>query len=72
METDKRPLQKKSRIFASRIVKMYKYLCTEHQEFIMSKQLLRSGTSIGANIAESQFAISSGDFLFTVSTLYTL
>ena len=37
--------------FALRIIKLYKYLCEEKKEFIMSKQVYRSGTSIGANIA---------------------
>lgn len=41
---------------------MYKYLHS-HQEFVLSKQILRSGTSIGANIAESECAISKKDFL---------
>ena len=53
----------KSRSFAVRIVKLYKYLCTEQKEFVMSKQLLRSGTSIGANLAEAEYAISRADFL---------
>lgn len=42
---------------------MYKYLCDEKKEFVLSKQLLRSGTSIGANIAEANCAISKKDFL---------
>ena len=54
---------KKSKKFAVRIVNLYKYLCEEKNERIMSKQLLRSGTSIGANIAESECAISESDFL---------
>ena len=53
----------KSKKFAVRIVKLYKYLCNEKSEFVLSKQLLRSGTSIGANIAESECAISEKDFL---------
>ena len=53
----------KSKKFAVRIVKLYKYLCDEKKEFVLSKQLLRSGTSIGANIAESECAISKNDFL---------
>jgi len=40
--------------FAVRIVKLYKYLCDTKKEFVLSKQLLRCGTSIGANISESQ------------------
>ena len=57
----------KSKKFAIRIVKLYKYLCNEKHEFVLSKQLLRSGTSIGANIAESECAISKKDF---VSKIY--
>ena len=53
----------KSKKFAVRIVKLYKYLCNEKSEFVLSKQLLRSGTSIGANIAESECAIFEKDFL---------
>ncbi|WP_418816831.1 four helix bundle protein [Pseudoruminococcus massiliensis] len=53
----------KSKKFAVRIVKLYKYLCDEKKEYVLSKQLLRSGTSIGANIAESECAISEKDFL---------
>ena len=53
----------KSKRFAIRIVKLYKYLCDEKKEVVLSKQLLRSGTSIGANIAESNSAFSKKDFL---------
>ena len=53
----------KSKRFAVRIVNLYKYLCDEKKEYVLSKQLLRSGTSIGANIAESECAISGKDFL---------
>ena len=42
---------------------LYKYLCNEKKEYVLSKQVLRSGTSIGANIAESECAISERDFL---------
>ena len=52
-----------SRNFALRIIKMYKFLVNDKKEFVMSKQILRSGTSIGANIAESQAAFSKKDFL---------
>lgn len=57
----------KSKRFAVRIVNLYKYLCDEKKEFVLSKQILRSGTSIGANIAESECAISDKDF---VSKIY--
>jgi len=49
--------------FALRIVNLYKYLCNDKQEYVMSKQLLRCGTSIGSNIAESEHAQSKADFL---------
>lgn len=61
--TLKKPLKVKSRSFAIRIVKLYKYLQTEKSEYVLLKQLLKSGTSIGANIAESECAISKKDFL---------
>lgn len=48
--------------FALRIVKLFKVLTKERQEYVMSKQLLRSGTSIGANVTEGQYAISKADF----------
>ena len=53
----------KSKKFAIRVVKLYNYLCDEKKEFVLSKQLLRSGTSIGANIAEANSAFSKKDFL---------
>ena len=53
----------KSFQFALRIVNLHKYLRKHHNEFILSKQLLRSGTSIGANICEAQQAQSRPDFL---------
>lgn len=49
--------------FAVRIVNLYKFLCSEKKEYVLSKQILRSGTSIGANISEAQAAISKKDFL---------
>ena len=49
--------------FAIRVVKLYKYLYNDKKEFVLSKQLLRSGTSIGANINESQEAQSKNDFI---------
>jgi len=53
--------------FALRIIKMYKYLCEEKHEYDMSKQLYRSGTSIGANIAESNNAQSTADYISKLS-----
>jgi four helix bundle protein len=55
--------------FAIRVVKAYKYL-NEKQEFILSKQLLRSGTSVGVNIAEANGAISDSDFSAKLSIAY--
>ena len=55
-------LEEKSFNFAIRIVNLNKYLIDKQREFVMSKQILRSGTSIGANIAEAQFAQSKADF----------
>ena len=56
--------------FAIRIVNAYKYLIEEQKEFILSKQLLRSGTSIGANLAEANGAISTSDFSAKISVAY--
>ena len=56
----------KSMAFAIRIVRLYKYLCEEKKECIISKQILRSGTSIGANLAEAECAISKKDFLLKI------
>ena len=53
----------KSKKFAVRIVNLYKYMCSEKNEYVLSKQILRSGTSIGANLAESECAMSKKDFL---------
>ena len=60
-------LLNKSFKFSIRIVKLYKYLCEEKKEYILSKQLLRCGTSIGANINESQEAQSKNDFISKLS-----
>ena len=57
----------KSFDFAVRIVRLYKYLCDEQKEYVISKQLLRSGTSIGANINEAQAGQSKKDFIAKVS-----
>ena len=57
----------KSEEFALRIIEIYRYLQDSRREFIMSKQLLRSGTSIGANIAESVYAQSRPDFVTKLS-----
>ena len=59
--------RKKSFDFAIRIVRLYRYLCEKKKEFVLSKQLLRSGTSIGANVAEAQQAQSKADFVSKIS-----
>ena len=55
-------IEEKSFDFAVRIVKLYRHLNNKKKEFTLSKQLLRSGTSIGANVTEAQKAQSSADF----------
>lgn len=55
-------IEVKSFDFAIRIVKLYKYLCEEKKEYVLSKQLLRSGTSIGANVSEAQRGQTKPDF----------
>ena len=53
----------KSKAFAIRIVRMYKWLTQEQREFVLSKQCLRSGTSIGANVHEGMMARSKAEFI---------
>lgn len=60
-------LKDKTLLFAIRIVNLYKYLTSEHKEFILSKQLLRSGTSVGAMIREAEFGQSKLDFIHKLS-----
>lgn len=55
-------IEKKSFEFAVRIVKLYQYLSNDKKEYVLSKQLLRSGTSIGANVSEAERAQSQADF----------
>ena len=52
----------KSKAFALRIINLHKYLCNEKKEYVLSKQLLKSGTSIGANVKEGIRAQSKADF----------
>jgi four helix bundle protein len=56
-------LREKSYQFALRIIKLYKFISIEKKEFVLSKQILRSGTSIGANIEEANQAQSKTDFI---------
>lgn len=60
-------IKDKSFLFAIRIVKLSKVLVEEHKEYIISKQLLLSGTSIGANVRESEHAESKADFIHKLS-----
>jgi len=55
-------VERKSFLFAVRIVKLHQYLNASKKEYVLSKQLLRAGTSIGANIAEAEQAQSKADF----------
>ena len=67
MERKESPLRTKSEDFAIRIIRLYQYLTKDKNEYVMSKQIYRSGTSIGANIAESRNAQSSADFISKLS-----
>lgn len=65
-------IQEISYDFACRIIRLYQFLNEEadHKEYVMSKQILRSGTSIGANVREAQHAQSDADFLSKLSIAY--
>jgi four helix bundle protein len=69
MEKDN-PILKKSFAFAVRVVKPYKYLIEEKKEFTLAKQILRSGTSVGANIEEAIGGYSKKDFRAKMSISY--
>ena len=60
-------IKEKSFSFALEVIQIYKKLSSEKKEFVMSKQLLRSGTSIGANIREAEYAQSKADFINKLS-----
>ena len=67
MERKESVLKNKSESFAKRIIKLYQYLMNVKHETVISKQIYRSGTSIGANIAESRYAQSELDFISKLS-----
>jgi four helix bundle protein len=67
MNEKQNPLKDKSFQFALRTIKLYKHLIEKKKEYVISKQLLRSGTSIGANIREAQNAQSKADFIHKLS-----
>lgn len=69
-DRDKSVVYQKAYSFSIRIVKLYKYLCEQKKEYVLSKQILRCGTSIGANIAEANGAISNNDFSSKMSIAY--
>ena len=60
-------IAEKSMVFAVRVVGLYRYLCEKKRECVMSKQVLRSGTSIGANVREANSAQSKADFIAKMS-----
>ncbi|MCL4539055.1 MAG: four helix bundle protein [Bacteroidetes bacterium] len=66
----KNVIQDKSFEFAVQIVESYQFLAATKREFVLSKQLLRSGTSIGANVSEAEGAISKADFSNKISIAY--
>lgn len=69
MKTDNQ-IQIKSYAFALRIVKLYRYLIEEKKEFVLSKQILRSGTSIGANVEEAIGGQTRADFICKLAITY--
>jgi len=60
-------IMEKSYRFSLMIIELYKFLTQEKKEYVLSKQLLRCGTSIGANVNEAQAAISKKDFIAKIS-----
>jgi four helix bundle protein len=67
VKSEESPLKNKSYAFAIRIVRLSQYLQTQKKEFILSKQILRSGTAIGALIREAEFGQSKPDFISKMS-----
>ncbi|MFA5075977.1 MAG: four helix bundle protein [Patescibacteria group bacterium] len=63
-------IQQKSYVFALRIIKLYGFLVEKQREFVLSKQILRCGTSVEANIEEAIGGQSKKDFIFKVSIAY--
>ena len=67
MDNKENSLKKKSYKFALRVVKLYKFLADEKKEYVLSMQVMRSGTSIGTNITEGNQAQSTADFIHKLS-----
>ena len=63
-------IQKKSYVFAVRIIKLYKYLVENFKEYELSKQILRCGTSVGSNVEEAEGGQSDKDFISKMSIAY--
>ena len=63
-------IQEKSYAYAARIVKLYRFMIEQNQEYVLSKQLVRSGTSIGANVEEGIGGQSEKDFLAKINIAY--
>jgi len=70
MKLENNPLQNKSYDLALNIVKLGRVLINDKKEFILSKQLIKSGTSVGANVIEANGAISKADFSAKISIAY--
>ena len=64
------PVREKSYSFALRMIRLYKYLTDDKREFLLAKQVLRSGTSIGANVEEALGGQSKKDFISKLSVAY--
>ena len=60
-------IREKSKLFAIRVIRLYQFLTDKKREFTISKQLLRAGTSIGANVREATQAFSKNDFTYKMS-----
>ena len=63
-------IKEKSFEFSVRIINLYKFLTNEKKEYVLSKQILRSGTSIGANVEEALGGFSDNDFIYKMQTSY--
>ena len=63
----KNVLKEKSFIFALEVIELYKIISIEKKEYVLSKQMLRSGTSVGANVREAEYAQSKADFISKLS-----
>ncbi|NNE98704.1 MAG: four helix bundle protein [Pyrinomonadaceae bacterium] len=67
MKKQENILKEKSYKFALRVIRLYKHLSLEQKEYVLSKQVLRSGTSVGANVTEGNQAQSRSDFIHKMS-----